>query len=278
LFVVAASPAAAEGPSFDYDRSRPLGVAPADVVLRNLTYVDASGDRAEATLVAPARHGRYPGILFVHWYGEPSQSSTRSQFLSDALQLGGKNVVSLLVDTPWSDPGWFTSRDPARDFSASVEEVKDLRRALDVLGSLEDVDPERLAFVGHDFGAMYGAVMAGVDRRPKAFVFMAGTDAFSDWFLLSQELDEPGRRKVQEELAPLDPVRHVGQIAPTSVLFQFAAKDRYVTREAADALVAAAREPKSAKFYDCGHALNDEATQDRIAWLLRTLGVEASSR
>ena len=43
--------------------------------------------------------------------------------------------------------------------------MKDLRRALDVLLAQPGVDPKRIAYVGHDFGAMYGAVLAGVDRR-----------------------------------------------------------------------------------------------------------------
>ena len=111
--VVVGRTLAAETPSFEYDRSRPLGVAPAEVSLRNITYANASGERAEATLVAPARPGRHAGVLFAHWYGEPAQCSNRSQFLSEALQLARQGVVSLLVDTLWSDPKWFYTRDPS---------------------------------------------------------------------------------------------------------------------------------------------------------------------
>jgi hypothetical protein len=89
---------------FDYDRARPLEVEAADVALRNLSYADASGQRVEATLVTPARPGRYPGALFVHWYEEPAQNANRTQFLPDALALARQGVASLLVDTPWSDP------------------------------------------------------------------------------------------------------------------------------------------------------------------------------
>jgi cephalosporin-C deacetylase-like acetyl esterase len=186
--------------------------------------------------------------------------------------------VSLLVDAPWSDPKWFGARNPAEDFAHSVEEVRDLRRALDVLASLEEVDSRRIAFVGHDFGAMYGAVMAAVDKRPMALAFVAGTATFGEWFLLGRKLDAAAQQKVRDELAPLDPVRHLGAVAPAPVLFQFASKDRYVTREAADALVAAAKEPKIAKFYDCGHEMNQEASEDRVAWLLQVLGEDGGKR
>jgi cephalosporin-C deacetylase-like acetyl esterase len=275
---VAARILAAETPSFEYDRSRPLGVAPAEVSLRNITYANASGERAEATLVLPSRPGRHAGVLFAHWYGEPVECSNRSQFLSEALRLARQGVVSLLVDTIWSDPRWFDTRNPSDDVAHSIEQVKDLRRALDVLSSLDEVDASRIAFVGHDFGAMYGAVVAAVDKRPKALAFVAGTATFGDWFLLGRKLDAAAQQKVRDELAPLDPVRHLAGVAPASVLFQFASKDRFVTREAADALVAAAGVPKTAKFYDCGHEMNQEATEDRVAWLLQVLGEGGGKR
>lgn len=283
VFVVALSAAslagAAHGRSddilFEYDRARPLELRAADVSLRNVSYVDASGQRAEATVVAPARTGRHPGVLFVHWYEEPAQNADRTQFLPDALALARRGVASLLVDTPWSAPKWFSTREPADDLAMSVRQVKALRRQLDVLASLAEVDAQRIGFVGHDFGAMFGAVVASVDRRPKALVFIAGTTAFSDWYLLGRKLDAEARHRVEQELAPLDPVRHVARVSPAAVLFQFSHKDPYVSREAADALVSAASDPKEVKFYECGHEMNRDAMHDRIEWLVQTLGTDS---
>jgi len=258
--------------SFDHDHKRALDVAPSEVTLRNISYVRGSGERAEAIVVTPAKPGRYPGVLFVHWYGEPFQTSNRTQFVPDAMRLARQGFVSLLVDTMWSEPTWFNKRKPADDLSTSVAQVKELRRSLDLLASLAAVDPERVAYVGHDFGAMYGTVVAAVDKRPKAFVFIAGTTAFADWFLLGRKLDAEAQKAVREELAPLDPVRHIGKINASSVLFQFAKKDEYVPQASADALVAAAREPKTVKFYECGHEMNGEAMVDRVDWLVQRLG------
>ena len=53
-----------------------------------------------------------------------------------------------------------------------------MRRGADLLLARPDVDPRRLAFVGHSYNATVGAILAGVDRRFKAFVLMAG--ALSD--------------------------------------------------------------------------------------------------
>ena len=72
---------------------------------------------------------------------------------------------------------------------------------------------------------MYGAVLASCDRRVAAYVLMAGTKSFSDWFLLGSKLEGDARAAVVRELAVLDPSRHAGAIAPAPVLFQFARKD-----------------------------------------------------
>ena len=56
------------------------------------------------------------------------------------------------------------------------------------------------------------------------------------------------------------------------MLLQFATKDPYVTADAARALIDAVKAPKESKFYDCGHEMNREAMDDRVAWLVRSLG------
>jgi predicted esterase len=276
---------AQESPSlFSYDRRRPLGVSVEGretrgaAVVADLTYRTLTGGRRAAYLVTPSRppRGRHAGILFVHWYEPPKPTSSRKEFLPDAIDLAGDGVTSLLVDTMWSDPGWFTNRDPESDLGQSIEQVKELRRALDVLVARPGVDPSRLFYVGHDFGAMYGAIVAGLDGgRLRAFVFMAGTKSFSDWFLLWPKKNEAAREAVISRLAPLEPARHLARTGALPTLFQFATRDKFVTKAAADALVASASGPKDVRWYDAEHELNGDATRDRLAWL-RDHGVRSN--
>jgi len=261
---------------FAYDRGRPFDVTVVGseprggAVVTDLTYSTLTRTRRAAYLVTPAKAspGGKPGILFVHWYEPPNPTSSRKEFLPDAVELAGDGVVSLLVDTMWSDPEWFVNRDPATDLGHSIEQVKELRRALDVLASRPGVDPSRLSYVGHDFGAMYGAIVAGLEApRLKAFVFMAGTQSFSDWFLLWPKRDEAVRRQVIAALASLDPPRHLATAGPLPMLFQFATRDKFVTKAAAEAVVAGAMGPKDVRWYDAEHELNADATRDRLAWL-----------
>ena len=267
---LAVMPASAQ--DFAFDRQRPFAVADRDVSVREITYAGPSGEATEATLVAPTGPGRHPAVLFVHWYGPSHTTSNRTQYVPDALALARHGIVSLLVDTPWSEPSWFPKRDPGNDVAFSAGQVKRIQRAVDVLASLDRVDPGRLGLVGHDFGAMYGAVIAGMDRRITTFAYVAGTARFADWFLLGRKLDADARTRVHDELAPFDPVGHLPKVSAGAVLLQFATKDPYVTAEAARALIDSVKAPKESKFYDCGHDMNRQAMDDRVAWLVRSLG------
>jgi dienelactone hydrolase len=273
---IGAATAAPPASWFVYDRARPFNVKTTGsetrgpAVVTTLTYDRLTSGTWGAYLVTPAAPpaGRKPGVLFVHWYEPPNPTSNRSEFLEDALALAADGVTSLLIDTMWSDGAWFQARDPESDFGHSIEQVKELRRALDLLETRPGVDGSQLIYVGHDFGAMYGALAAGVEtRRLKAFVFMAGTQSFSDWFLLWPKRDEAGKAQVAAKLAPLDPVRHLPLLGAVPKLFQFATNDRFVTKAAAEALVASAAEPREVRWYEAQHALSAEATRDRVAWL-----------
>lgn len=261
-FLAAAAPA---------DRAA-LGIAPAPIALHNLSYVDAGGGRAEATFIDPPGAAPHPAVLFVHWLDPQSTSNGRTQFLPDGLALARAGIASLHIDTPWSDPTSFQTRDRREEMAMTRTMLTRLTRALDVLSALDHVDPARLAYVGHDFGAMYGTALAARDRRPVAWVYIAGTDRFAEWFTLGQTLDPAARQRVFDAFRSLDPVETLGAVAPAPLLLQFADKDPFVTRQAADALIAAGRKTGHAIFYDCGHEMNRQAMDDRVAWLAGKLG------
>lgn len=274
LMVLALDPQA-----FDYDRSRPLAVevksdqTQGRARVRDITFASAAGGRTAAYLVSPVKPRKGPGILFAHWYEPESKDSNRTQFLVQAGELAAGGATSLLIETMWSDPGWFPKRRRADDYANSIAQVKELRRALDVLAVQPGVDPKRIAYVGHDFGAMYGAVLAGIDDRVRAWALQAGTTSFSHWYLLGEKLDAAARQRVIDTLAPLDPVAYIGKAAPSPVLFQFARNDRYVPEARARQFFEAAGEPKTILWYDAGHGLNEQAVKDRQAWLRKTLRI-----
>jgi fermentation-respiration switch protein FrsA (DUF1100 family) len=269
-----------QAPSFAYDTARPLDVRPAadgaGATVRELTYATLDGGRNAATLVTPASaRGPHPAVLFVHWYEPPKPTSNRTEFIEDAIELASSGVVSLLIDTPWSREDWFPTRDNARDYEFSVAQVKELRRAVDVLLAQPGVDRTRVAFVGHDFGAMYGTLAVAADQRVTHFVYMAGTRSFSDWFLFAPERKGADRDAFIARLAPLDPIAYLPKISPRPILMQFGGKDRFVSKEAATAQADAVSGPKTVKIYEgAEHELTAEARQDRLTWLRQQFGIQ----
>ena len=266
---------------FDYDASLPLGIRETSrrqeqgALLRDITYDTLSKGTNAATLIAPAAPAANPApaILFVHWYGPPAPTSNRTQFVPDAIALAQRGVTSLLIDTPWSAPTYFRTRTRAEDYSRSVQQVKDLRRALDVLAAQPGIDRTRFAYVGHDFGAMYGSIAAVVDPRVTHFVFMAGTASFSDWFLYGPKMEGEARETFIAELAPLDPVKWVTRLRGP-VLLQFADNDEHVSTARREQLAAAAPKGADVRVYKAGHELSGESTRERLEWLRQKLALK----
>jgi cephalosporin-C deacetylase-like acetyl esterase len=175
--------------------------------------------------------------------------------------------VSLLIDTPWATDGWFQKRDAARDYDFTVDETKEVRRALDVLLAQPDVDRTRVAIVGHDFGAMWGALAASVDSRVTHVVFMAGSPSFSAWYLFAPKREGAEKEAFVAKLAPLGPAAVMAKVSPRPVLLQFGTKDKFIDNDTAAAMANAVPGPKTVKTYDFEHELTDQARVDRVAWI-----------
>jgi dienelactone hydrolase len=232
------------------------------------------GYRRVAAMFRPDREGSYAAILYVHWYEPESITSHRSQFEEEAKEMARAGAVCLSIETLWSDRDFFLKRTQEDDMRNSIEEVVNIRRAMDLLLSEPDVDPKRFAYVGHDFGGMYGVVAGSLDQRPTHYVVMAATPRFPDWYLYLPKLEGEARETFIRQMSGIDPITHVPSLSPAEVFFQFAADDFHVPKVRAEEFFSAAKDPKEMKWYEAGHGLNEEATHDRKAWLKQKLGVE----
>ncbi|HEY8993170.1 MAG TPA: hypothetical protein VIM71_00675, partial [Lacunisphaera sp.] len=278
LWCTTALPADPAPDLFAYDQSVPFNLQELGhetrgaALVRDITFTPTDKP-VKAYLVTPAdQPGPHAAILYVHWLGEPA-TTNRTQFLDEAVALAGRGVVSLLVEGMWAEPGWYKNRVPEEDYTHAIRQVVELRRAMDLLLAQPGVDSTRVAFVGHDFGAMYGMMASAQDRRAKTYVFMAPTPHFIDWFLFRQQPKDLEAYKRQ--LAAIDPVRFVPKLAPASVFFQFANKDYYVTAEEATEFYAAAGPRKQMATYEADHDLHPpQVAADRMAWLERELGLK----
>lgn len=267
-----------------YDSSKPLDVnvvnveRRGDVRVEDITFASVAGNPPiQAYLVQPEDGtGPFAGVLFVHWFAPPEPTSNRTQFLSEAEALARRGTVSLLVSTFWSDPARYDQRTWETDFQNSINQAKDLRRALDVLLAQTGVDPQRIAYVGHDYGAMFGAVVAAVDPRAKAHVHVAGTARFADWYLFGSATGVPKGAALEgfrAQLGAIEPVNVIGK-AKASLFFQWGEKDKYTPRKDFIDLYMAAPEPKRMATYPSEHEMGaDIIRHDRTVWLAEQLGL-----
>lgn len=274
---------------FDYERSLPLDVKEVGVEdkggvsVRDISYASPKGGRVTAYLVVPASKGKFAGLIFMH--GRPG---SRNAFLNEALSLAKAGAVSLLIDAPFSRPGESrrdfdtTVTKPADDRDIYIQTVVDLRRGVDLLLSRSDVDGKRLGFIGHSYGAHTGAILAGVEKRIKAFVIMAGSPSLTDFLRTStipaivetrNTLTKEQQENYFSTLAFVDPINYIGHVAPSALFMQFGKKDSYPTVEQGTLYSKAASEPKIVKTYDAGHELNDEARRDRAEWFRKQIGI-----
>lgn len=237
----------------------------------------AGGEPVQAYVVRPeSGGGPFAGVLFVHWFAPPEPTSSRTQFLEEAEELARRGTVSLLVSTFWSSTERYRKRTWQSDYENSVNQAKDLRRALDVLLAQPGVDPQRIGLVGHDYGAMFGAVVAAVDPRPKAYVLIAGTARFSDWYLFGSATGVPqgaDKEKFLAQLAPIEPVNVIAK-AKAPVFFQLGEVDRYTPRKDFIDVYLAAPEAKRIATYKSGHGMEAGIIRfDRQVWLAEQLGL-----
>jgi len=231
------------------------------------------GYRRAAKMLRPEADGSHAAILYAHWYEPQSPDSDRSQFEEEAKEMA-RGAVCLLVETLWSDRDFFIKRTQEDDLQNSVEEVVNIRRAIDLLLSQPNIDSKRFAYVGHDFGGMYGVLAGSLDGRPSHYVVMAATPRFADWYLYGPKLEGEAREAFIRQMSGIDPIAHAPKLAPAPIFFQFGTDDFHIPKERAEEFFQAAREPKKMKWYGAGHGLNEDATRDRKVWLKEKLGLQ----
>lgn len=235
---------------FEYDPQQPLDVQEyatpteeAGITWQSISFAGVAGDVVTAIMVTPAGTGPFAGVVFMH----EGRANVFSH-LDEAVTLARQGVVSLLVQGTW---------DPSPENFQRM--VMRLRRAVDYLVAMDTVDSNRLGFVGHSWGAAFGGVLAGVDRRFRCYVLIAGPPYLSTYW------EDDG-------IVPFDGIYYIGQAAPAALFFQLAEKDEAVSPEAALQYFEAASEPKQLSWYDTDHAFQiEQAATDRREWLVEQL-------
>jgi cephalosporin-C deacetylase-like acetyl esterase len=273
-----------------YDPTSPLDLRleaePVDagdgVSVQDVSWASPGGGRVTAWLVVPAGDGPFAGIVYLH-----GSETDRDDLLDEAVAMAHGGAASLVLDAPFARRGsdrraflqYYSIPERERDMTAQA--VVDVRRAYDLLSGRPDIDPARLGFVGHSWGASLGAVIAAVDPRPAALVLLSGRPSWTE-FLATTTLTsiQRTRARIGEEdwqaylrtMAPFDAQPNIAGVAAQRLYLQYGKLDDVVPVAVARHLVDAAPGAEVG-WYDAGHALDEAATADRVAWLVDRLGL-----
>jgi dienelactone hydrolase len=218
------------------------------IKIHDVSFASARNGRVHAYLVVPPGKGPFPAVIWAHGSGV-----TRQDLLPSATWFAARGAIGLVPDDPFERDPQLDLASDARQRAAIVQQVIDLRRGVDLLRSRRDVDPKRIAFSGLSFGAIQGALLAGAETRIKAFDLQSGR----------------GR-----SLGPgLDPRQWIRR-SHAAFLVQDGLHDQVVPRNQLEALARAAPQPKTVRWYDAPHGLNDAAERDLFRWLSKQLGLD----
>jgi len=151
---------------------------------QKITFQGADGDRVPAYLLVPNAPGRVPGILCLHQttrIGKAEPAGVGGQpNLHYALELAERGLVTLAPDYP--SFGDYSFDPYAHGYaSATMKGISNHRRAVDLLQSLPEVNPDQIGVIGHSLGGHNSLFVAVFDSRIKAVVSSCGFTSFAKY-------------------------------------------------------------------------------------------------
>lgn len=271
---------------FDYDAKAPLDLQVASTekkegyTLQELTYASPKGGRVPALLLIPDGQGPFPAVLVMH--GAPGSLRAVQSEAEALVKLG---AVAVAISAPFARGERLENprdilRFDERDRADQIQLIIDLRRAVDLLLSRPDVASDRIAYVGRSYGGAQGGLLAGVEKRIKAYALVVGDGGLVSHFTGADDTKGPLQtlppeqvKSWREVMDPVEPIRWVGRAAPAHLLFQNGRRDELVPEADGRAYQEAGSEPKTILWYDEGHKLGDKAAHDRYTWLAEQIGI-----
>jgi uncharacterized protein len=225
-----------------------------------LEFRTGEGPQIPATLLLPDVSAPVAAAVLLHGY------SSRKEEMAGPVgrALLAQQIASLAIDLPLHG----TRHDPvqaqaARNPLAVVglwrQALREARLGIRYLEARREVDRDRIALVGYSMGSFLSVIAAASEPRIRAVVLAAGGD-----------LPEGTPFAAAVRLVA-DPIRAVRRLAGRPLLMVHGRNDRTVRPEQAERLFAAAGEPKEIRWWNAGHYLPREASDEAAKWLRQQL-------
>lgn len=274
---------AADRSLFAYDANAPLNLQKTVESTNNgvevsiISFLSPAGGTVTGLLFDPAtRSSLRPGIVLMHGMpGTARNVTVQGQLLAEM------GAVVIAIDAPFARRGGQPILFSKNDREEQIQLIKDLQRAVDVLRARPNVDDKRIAYLGFSYGGAMGALFVGIERRLKAAVLVVGDGGLVSHMTGPEDLNFMSglscatRLNWFRSMAPVEPIRFIAHASPTALLLQSGRLDTLVPVADAEDLQKAASQPKTIRWYDAGHGLNQQANIDRLDWLHTEIGIDA---
>jgi dienelactone hydrolase len=267
---------------FAYNANAPLNLQKTvestnnGVEVSAISFASPDGGSVTGMMFDPvSRAGPRPGIVLMH--GAPGNAR---QMVGQGQALAAHGAVVIAIDAPFARRSGQFLRFIPEDRVEQIQLMRELQRAVDVLRARPNVDDDRIAYLGISYGGAMGALFVGIERRLKAAVLEVADGGLVSHFTGPEDLGQIASLSCATRLAwframvPIEPIRFIPLATPTPLLLQSGRSDTLVPPADAEALHAAAPEPKTIRWYNAGHALGQPALVDRHAWLNAQIGLD----
>ena len=157
-------------------------------IRQSITFVSEPGDRIPALLYVPTgieEKDKLPAMMALHPTGALGKLIVAGEGPLDnrqyGMELAQRGYVVLCPDYPsFGDYNYDFEQD--RYLSGTMKGIFNHMRGVDLLESLQMVDPERIGVIGHSLGG-HNAMFVGVfDLRLKVIVSSCGWTPFHDYY------------------------------------------------------------------------------------------------
>lgn len=269
---------------FDYDKKIPLDASLSPYVENErftswkVTFQGYKGKVPGVLAIPRGKNQKVPVLVLMHGLG--GNKEVMNPFALAAIPMG---YATLALDAPAH--GERSSPDSSNALGSDIEKMRslwqegiiDYRRALDYLSTRDDIDTKRIVLLGVSMGGMMGTLLAGCDERIGAaailiaggnYIEIAETSVIPQAKLMREAIEKIGKEKAREILTPIDPLTWAPKISPRPVLFVNGKKDLIIPPKSAEALIAAAKEPKTVIWEDGGHTLSAQALLRIQEWIV----------
>jgi pimeloyl-ACP methyl ester carboxylesterase len=247
---------------FRYDRSAPLAVEPVEtetgrnLIRERLTFASINEARVPALLSYDPETPSPRPVLIVQHGLRSSKDDPRLADLAAAWAPHGFAILT--IDAPLHGERAAGELDlvsllaqPYTGLRFVVQNVVDLRRAVDLLETRADIVPTRIAYVGFSMSTFLGVQFVALEPRVRAACLALGGAGLFHFFSSQQGV---GRSPDLELVASLvDPLHFAGLIAPRPVLQVNSETDQIVPAALGHMLHGALQEPKRAIWYRGEH-------------------------